>query len=383
MSLEWHDFYSIEKNNKLNTEDIYYNFFQAVDASLEDGKPKHFVRYNADPEFVQSVEFTRKPKDLSINKTKKLLIQGLQRARKRHNKLRLLYSGGTDSWNILKFCIENDIYVDELICHLHSMEESPENMQTRTNIEFLPGLKWARQFEGKQVGKIITPKFSIETLKRFVADKERFKYTPGPFNSFRVAMMMSYWQTLDTTDTVTITGMEKPTIVVKNNQPFWTLLDDPVGEFMGIQNHLPIYLDKHNPELQVQMTYAMLEVTPSEMLQGDFKFLNFPAFEDVKIKADILGVWGLKTPKNWLNNHKLKSESNSKSIKTTYLLRELKHLGLSHLIDEYSSDLEKIYNDYKHIPHTVTHENGWLETDKRFSQTIKIGSEAFGRQDNY
>ena len=77
------------------------------------------------------------------------MINRLKEIRKNTGKLKLLYTGGTDSFTILKLCIDNDIFVDEIATYMASLTGDP-----RTNIEYLPGLEYAKKHEKKSIGSI-------------------------------------------------------------------------------------------------------------------------------------------------------------------------------------------------------------------------------------
>ena len=369
---EWYDCYKVGNHN-------YQGYFKALDATLDEhGNQTGWVDYQADPEFMQAIENYKRPTSISAQRQIDLMLVSLQKARDRFKKLRLLFSGGTDSWTILKICMENKIYIDEVLCHLHSFEESPENMQNRTNIEFIPGLRYAKKYEGSLIGKIITPRHSIDTLKQFVDDEDIHKHAPGPFLPLRSAMYYRYLQQLDTTDTGTITGLEKPEFIVENDKLFWVLMDSPTGEWMGIKNHIPLYLDKHNPELAVHMAYTMLDILPVQHLKGEYRHINWVKC-DVDSQASLIDAWGIKTPYNWLNMHTMKSKTHAMAPKTAYFLKEAKVLGVMDLIDEYMLQMKKIHEKYGHLPHSVTLDNKWTSSVGRFSQRIQIHQDRFGK----
>ncbi len=369
---EWFDCYKVGDNE-------YQGYFRALDASIDvEGNQTGWVEYQADPELIKNLEDMKRPNEVSTAMQIKLMLKGLKRARNNFKKLRLLFSGGTDSWTILKICIDNKIYIDELLCHLHSFEESPTSMQNRTNIEFLPGLKYARQHEGTLIGKILTPKHSIDKLENFVNDSDIHKHAPGPFLPLRSAMYYRHINSLDTTDTCTISGLEKPEFVVEDNNLFWTLMDSPTGEWMGIKNHVPLYLDKHNPELTVHMAYRMIDFLPADQLQGKYRHINWTRC-DTRTQRSLVEAWGVKTPYNWLNLHTMKSRSHSQAPKTTYFLREAKALGVTHLISQYMQQMANIYDRYKQVPYAVSFENNWVASVGRFSQKVAVGRDSFGK----
>lgn len=369
---EWNDCYKVGDKE-------YHGFFTAIDSTIDqEGNQTGWVEYQADNDLFGLLQSAKRPSVIKNTTQRELMVKGLTRARQRHKKLRLLFSGGTDSWSILKLCMENKIYIDEVLCHLHSFEESPAHMQNRTNIEFLPGLKYANKFKGSLIGEIHTPMHSIEKLTQFVNDDDIRKHAPGPFLPLRSAMYFKHLQQLDYTDTGTITGLEKPELIVEKDNIYWVVMDSPTGEWMGMKNHIPLYLDKHNPELTVHMAYAMLEALPKNLLQGEYRHINWHTL-DKDISKKLLDSWGLSTPRNWLNNHTMKSKTHAIAPKTTYFLKEAHRLGVNNLIEDYMSQMKHIYDRYRHLPYTVSWEDNWVSSVGRFSQRIQIEQDSFGK----
>ena len=79
--------------------------------------------------------------------------------RKKYNKMRLLYSGGTDSHTILKLCIDNDIHIDETITHMVSYIRTP-----KLDIEYLNGIKFAKSHCPQSIGTVTIIQPQIEDL---------------------------------------------------------------------------------------------------------------------------------------------------------------------------------------------------------------------------
>jgi len=350
----------------------FYNLFEAFDYYREN---KQFIHYVIDKDFVKSLENFKRPKNLSTVYFKNLMVQTLKLLRKKHNKIRLAFSGGTDSWTILKLCVENDIFLDEVVCHLFSFSNN-----IRSNIEYLPGLKYAQQQVGKTVGKLIVAPMQKEFLL-FLDDEEWYKKTFGPFMPMRTAILQKWLKSMDDDNFITISGLEKPMLFVENNKVFWTNLDEKCfGEFMNFKNHYPLYHSKENPELTVAMTFLFLESIPKSILKNN-KSLIYEDIEDVEIKKKVLHTFGIDLGKPWLHTHKLKSKSHSDSIKTKYFFKELKQQGLEKYIDKNFKIMQNLYTKYKDIPYSVNINNGWVKSVGRFSQKIQIGSDSFGQSD--
>lgn len=354
----------------------FYNIFDAFDYCTDDKtNNKQFINYVIDKSFVKSLENFKKPKNLSSLYLKLLMVQTLKILRKKHSKIRLAFSGGTDSWTILKLCVENDIFLDEVVCHLISFNNNP-----RSNIEYLPGLKYAQKQVGKIIGKLTIIPMSTNLLN-FFDNKEWYKKTFGPFIPMRTAILQKCLKDIDNDEFITITGLEKPTLFVENNKVYWTNLDEKCfGEFMGFKNHYPFFYSKDNPELTVAMTYLFMDNLPREMFKNH-SIVEYERISDFKIKKKILNLLGKDVGKPWLNNQQLKSKSHADSIKTRYFFKELKQQGLERYIEQNFEIMHNCFKKYKDFPYSITMDNGWVKSVGRFSQKIQIGSDSFGQSD--
>ena len=120
-------------------EKQFTNLFQAFDHQKNTG---HFPHYEIDPELIESLKHIKRPKNLSTQYIRDLIIKGLRQIRNKNSKLRLCLGGGTDSWTILDVCIKNDIYLDEVVTGLVSFEGD-----VRADLEYLPAIAYAKNHE--------------------------------------------------------------------------------------------------------------------------------------------------------------------------------------------------------------------------------------------
>jgi|TARA_R110000796_G_scaffold68446_4_gene156807 hypothetical protein len=351
----------------------FYNLFQALDHHK-----KHSVdiEYVFDPEFISSLQHIKKPRTVSSHTIKELMVKGLRQLRKKHNKIRLAFGGGTDSWTILKLCVENNIYIDELVCGLVSFVGN-----VRTDLEYLPGVKYARAHEGKTIGKVqilLPTKDSLE----FVNDPEWFRKTNGPLLPIRPFFCQLGKELMNDSDKgfITITGLEKPTVLVENGRMYWTQMDiKAVGEWMGIENHYPLFYDKDNPELTVAMTYGFIDTLPKSTWNNDGVY-EYETVEDRDIKDNILDTFGMRLDRPWLNHHNLGKKMYDLNIKTEHFIKEVKALGMQDYLDKWYATMEHIYSEYKDIPYSVEpSQRGHVKTVGRFCQKIPILPDAFGK----
>ena len=248
----------------------FSNLFRAFDSYKETGQ---YISYHIDDKFVESISGHKKPQDTSSKAIVGLMIKGLQQLRKKHSKIRLALGGGTDSWTILKLCMQNNIYLDQVLCGLVSFSSN-----VRADLEYLPAVKYAKEHEGTRIGEVITLAPTRESLK-FIEDPEWFKKTGGPLLPIRpmITQMGERLMNDPGSGYITITGIDKPTVIVKEGKPYWTLLDVRVmAEWMGIKNHCPLFHDSDNPELTVAMTYSFMDHVKDMTKDGvyEYEFLD-------------------------------------------------------------------------------------------------------------
>jgi hypothetical protein len=359
--------YSLDTQHYRVGDNTYYNFFQALD---EEKRTGHFVQYELDPELIDSLQGLKKPTNLSREYIKNLMIKGLKKLRKEHNNLRLCLGGGTDSWTILKVCVENDIFLDEVATGLVSLKGS-----VRPDLEYLPGVKYAKRFEGKQIGtvKAITP--TLDDLN-YVNDPEWYKKTPGCILPPRPWFNHYYHQELKDPAWMNIVGKSKPSFEFKDGKVSLCHLDGVTAEYMGYRV-VNFFCDKNNPELLVAMSYQLLDNLPKETFRKNHWF-QVESIKDNQLTIKILEALGMKTPHAWLNLHFLGKKSYDQNLKTKYFNKELHKLGLGWFETKYKESLLDIYNQYKDLPYAVEKQGDCVKSIGRWSQKVPILQDKFG-----
>jgi hypothetical protein len=351
----------------------FYNLFQALDHSK---RTKNHVYYEFDKEFVKSISGHTKPTKNSTQLIKNLMVRGLRQMRQKYKHLRLALGGGTDSWTILKICVNNDIYLDEVVCGMVSFFGN-----VRADLEYLPAIKYARQYEGQQIGRIILMPPTKESID-FINDPEWFKnpdigqlFPMRPFFSHLGRSLMND----PDSDFANITGLCKPIVLVKDGKPYWTQLDvKAIGEWMGVKNHCPLFYDKDNPELTVAMTYAFIDSLPDLKNDGVY---DYDQITDRKVKDKILDSFGMRLEKPWLNYHFLGKKRFDLNIKMRYFFKELSQIGMDDYIKKWFDSMETIKQNYKDVPYAIEIEGRHVKPVGRFCQMLPISSEKFGHED--
>ena len=347
----------------------FYNIFQAFEHQKQTG---HFPKFIVDQDLIDNISGRKKPKDISPQAIRKLLVDRLKDLRKKYRKLKLAYSGGTDSYTILKLCVDNDIYVDETITIMSSLYGN-----VRVDLEYLAGLKLAKEYEGTGIGKCTVIRPSSDDLLH-VNDPDWFlddKYVRGPYLPFR-----PYWlseiikKNVADGDTVVLTGYEKPKFVINDGKPNW-YMDDSASELMGIENTVPVFLDKENPDLVLSLAYATLPFIENYEEGHNFGFHTC----DRKTKLKMLDAYGFhRTPFNFVNVGKLgKKHHHWSNQKNRYFLKELETNGHAEYTTKLFHTHEDIKKLYEGLPHAVEFDGKLTKPIGRMSQKIPILQDKF------
>ena len=351
----------------------FHNIYQAFDEQISSGQ---FPEYMVDQELVANIKNIRRPKNLSKQYIRDLMVKRLKDLRKKYNKLKLLYSGGTDSYTILRLCMDNDIYIDETITTMVSI-----NNNLRTNLEFFTGLKHAKKYEGTLIGKCTEIHNTIEDHK-YVDDPLWFKdelLCSGCNLPWRPSAMpiMAKQAMNEGDDTILLLGFEKPKIVIEDGKLFWTVTDAGTGEMMGIKNAVPFFLDKDNPELTVALTYATMEIIDVKS-KGNNGSVSYQGVDD-NTKKKLLDAYGFYiTSNNFLNMAILGKEPYNQNRKNMRLFKELEKVGMTDYQDKHIQTHARIVELYGHLPHAIEKNGNLMKPIGRYSQKVPILQDKFG-----
>jgi hypothetical protein len=124
-------------------EQKYFSKFQAVMASKQTG---HFPEWNFNDEVFGQQDWTVEPTE----NLWEIYRQRAQQLRDNYDYIILLYSGGSDSQNILQSFLFNNITLDEVFCYgpfsgidtsTQKVTKAPENMYREIDLVALPYLR--------------------------------------------------------------------------------------------------------------------------------------------------------------------------------------------------------------------------------------------------
>jgi len=350
----------------------FFNIWQAFDYQKQTG---HFTHYRFDREFLDSIKNIKRPKNLCHQYIKNLIITRLKQLRKQNKYLRLALGGGTDSFTILKYCVQHDIYIDEVFTQMTSIDSTA----IKPNIEYLPAFNFARRHVGTCIGRIKRLHPTIKDLENVLVSDwykdPRFvkgNHLPGRWCIPNVYLKHT---NLPINETITITGIDKPFIKRHDNKFYYCQIDSTISELMGCDNVLPLFLDKHNPELAVAMAYGLLD--HGDTTKDFISYSSQPADK----KLAVLHNMGLEsTGHHFIDFHLLgKNTVDVLNRKNQAAHKELRDLGRQDICDGFLSCMDKIIKDYQHLPHTITiKDSKYIETVRRLTDEIPIYQDSFG-----
>ena len=334
-------------------EHKFSNIYQAFDHQKETG---HFPYLVLDPEFLKNLQGIKRPKNLNGKYIKNLIVKTLKYYRDRYQYVRLFWGGGIDSTTILKYCIEHNIYIDEVYCAMASVIPSP-----RANIEYLPGLKYAEKFIGTHIGKVTHRYPTVDELPWLNSPTwyKDPKLAPGS-NSYTSSRRYSmYTWSRDTEwpieDTVCLTGIEKPYIIkTTDGKYFYTMVDSSIGDMMGVDNVLPVLMDKNNPELTACMTFAFIDVAREQAdarLPDNSVLLSHDMQPNKNELTEKLGMQN--TGRRWLDLSMHGKNNLHDHSKQKGFWQSLVDIGRTDLIKKFYVSQYTIGENYRDLKHAI------------------------------
>lgn len=354
-------------------EKKFHNIFQAFKEQKSSG---HFPEFVLDEDLTNSLANFKRPRNTSVQYLRDLMVHRLKDLRKKYNRLSICYSGGTDSYTILKLCVDNDIYIDETVTQMISLTGN-----VRTNLEYQAGIKLAKKYEGTKIGKC-TELHPTEKDLQFVDDPDWFyneRLVAGNNLPFRVYSVPDIVETAkgQDEDSIVLMGYEKPKFLIEDGKVYWTVTDNTVGEMMGLSNTVPFFLDKENPELVAALAYATLDhLKVNERLTND-QLIGFHT-NSHKEQISLLEASGFhKTPYHFINVALLGKTNFNFNRKTRRFYQEVKKLGRQDFIDKIYKTHKKISELYSDLPYGLEKEHEIVKSVGRYSQKIPILQDKF------
>ena len=348
----------------------FINIFNAFDESI---KTNEFAHFRIEPDFYKAITSVSQPKNYSPDYIQSLIAKQLQALRKKYSYIRIAYTGGTDSHTILKVAMDNKIYIDETWTVLVSLKNNKEG-----DVEYLPGLNYAKQFEGTLIGKVttITPNIKDYWYRTILNWWKDPRYLRGQYISLRQDITSSGY--LDKLKKgITIVGKEKPFIFKKDGKWYWFTADDPYSFYMGLPNIYSMFMDKNNPELPVAQTYAFLNFIRNKKnidkkIEDRLEF-RFEYFDNTnRLECNRKLGYFILTKDLGLARYG-KGVIQFKNQKHQFAKKELIAMNRNDIIEKWLQTNLEIYEEYKNYPYMVElREQTYVKTVNRYSKFLEI-----------
>ena len=328
----------------------------AIKNSNEKTQPVHFHC----PKNYYTQDFSKKPTDtLDV-----LLKQQAQKIRDTYKTVRLYFSGGSDSYLVLKTFIDNKIPIDEIICLKSGLGESDFEI-TDYAIPLLHKHK-----ESLRQTKITISEPSIKDYYDYyhtgVTDK-KIEIGYFTYHSYlRLHQQHEIWNEKNiNSETANIRGFDKPK-VIKVDEDWYTYFVDVEIEPMG---HM-INFFSVDPNIQSKQAHMLLEKIHTINYEKDTDIWNNQKFWNESIGRNFTNDLPLKNiflgAENNFVNHK-----NNKfyyyNTKEKFALEHVKSRS-SDILDMYAHSLDEL-NQFT--------TNTWWNNSKPELGTIGIFSEFF------
>ena len=193
--------------------EIFFNKLQAIQKNVETTDPI----YLEDP--YEDADFSVVPEQ-SLDD---LIAAHLRQLRESHEKIKLYYSGGSDSHLLLDSIVKNNIHVDEIICLKSGIPPADFEID-KFAIPALSNL--AGQLKGTKI-TIKTPTMQdyFDYYKDGITNDKIQSGMAGTHNYFRLLWSKDIFVQERHTDTLHIRGLEKPRIARHGTEYYAYILD--------------------------------------------------------------------------------------------------------------------------------------------------------------
>ena len=341
----------------------YHNIYQAFDESI---KSKDFIHYRISEDFLRAVSNV-KINDITTELTHKLIIDKLKWCRKKYNKIVLSYSGGLDSTTILQLAMENKIYIDTVFTQLPSLT-GDETL----NAEYLPGVNYAKQFEGTLIGEVVVQTITTDDLEfhkipNWYKDPSMLTGDLIPLRPWhRMYMLKPYYEQ----DGIVIVGLEKPQLRYKDGKFYRFVLDAGISDAGAIPNIFHFYLDANDPSLFVAMTLHFRNQFGNDL--SDWRTVDDRKEFIWRATMEKINKAGYRYASEQAGLQQMsKNPFDGKSLKNRLFVKELYKLGRADVYESYMNSHNEIKEQYQ--PHgLVDVQDGITKAVGRYSQFLTI-----------
>jgi hypothetical protein len=228
-----------------------YSKIKAIELANGDMSRVHF---NWMEDTWQSIDWTIEPTE----SWKSLLKTRCQQIRDKYDYVALWYSSGYDSHTILRSFVDNNILLDELLIYdRRDFFPDPEVAIAITHAEYIKNTYYPNL-------KINVIKVNYKNLENFYKNNTDWVYYAGcslklikTARYFSTTMMPEFVSTTEQSNRGDIMGIDKPKVLLRDNQWYAFCTDGSVVDFMGSKQE-NFYYSSDLPQLHVKQCYNVI-----------------------------------------------------------------------------------------------------------------------------
>lgn len=154
-------------------------------------------------------------------------LEYLKKLRKENSYLQLFFSGGVDSYTILKLAADNNIFIDEVVC-----VATGNNLNAKENYEITKNaLPIAKKYKEK-FGKLVIKQVTLDDYNQIYKDPYSLLKYPESGALYPVYRRM--WNNYKYLEGIRIFGPEKPQLVYYDKRWFAVMLDSSLNGFYAV-----------------------------------------------------------------------------------------------------------------------------------------------------
>ena len=237
--------------------------------------------------------------------------------------IRLFYSGGDDSHNILSKFLDNNIFLDEIVVITRNLynKDSLQSCDQEIIDQALPFLK---NITSAQVGNIVFKNYDAEFMKALYTDPEWMFKVPGGELGFRILQPFGYMDGEINDADCQIVGKENPILIHYNNKWYATIEDGSLIDTASLHNACLFYIMPENIKSFIVKARKLRKQLNVDNINSKFKI-----YQNAENKNHIINI-GKYSGKALLN------------IKDTRALSEVSSKGDIELITKWVNSISRL-----------------------------------------
>lgn len=190
-------------------------------------------------------EYRKKLTDTTLDLTHNYDLDYLKLLRQTKEYIRLFYSGGFDSDQILQLAVDNNIFIDEVVVVTRNLYNKPTLPPCDIEISnvALPALG---KLNSSQIGSIVIKNYDADYMRNLYADPAWMFKMQGGDIGFRCMQFNGYETGEQTLSDCQIAGLEKPSLLFYKNKWYATIVDNRMASRMFLSNPCLFYMMPDN-----------------------------------------------------------------------------------------------------------------------------------------